>query len=89
MGSNISLGDTVEWTSQAGGYTRKKRGTVVEVVPPCALPDVKFRVDSTGLSRRSESYVVHASHDGRGGARNYWPIASKLTKVEPDTQPAA
>jgi hypothetical protein len=31
---DYAVGDTVEWTSQAGGITKTKRGKVLKFIPP-------------------------------------------------------
>ena len=36
----FKVGDTVEWSSQSGGYTEDKRGVVAAVVPVGAVPTV-------------------------------------------------
>ncbi len=77
----FTLGDVVEWTSQAHGRQKTKRGMIVQVVPP------KGRVNKTqfptlwkksGLSRDHESYVVHVEGP-KGGF--YWPRVIGLRKV--------
>lgn len=81
--SDIQLDDTVEWVSQAAGYTRTKVGVVVGLVPVGHLPDRDrfpslYRGSGVGMSRDHVSYVVKVT--GRGV---YWPIAKKLRKVQP------
>ena len=81
--SDIQLDDTVEWTSQAAGYTRTKVGVVVGLVPAGHLPDRDrfhslYRSSGVGMPRDHVSYVVKVT--GRGV---YWPIAKKLRKVQP------
>jgi len=79
------VGDEVEWTSQAAGITRTKRGTVIEVVPAGQFPSRKpGRNDLACLSRDHDSYVV--SVKGRG---TYWPRASQLRKVAQPADSAA
>lgn len=78
----LKVGDTVEWTSQAGGNSRTKRGVVVAVVAAGARPNrSKFpalhRWGGCGLPRSHQSYVVKV--DGRGV---YWPRSSALRRVE-------
>jgi hypothetical protein len=79
----FKLGDEVKWTSQAQGYTREKRGPVVQVLAPGEKPDPErfpaLNAKTYGnLGRNHESYVVHV--EGHG---NYWPLVSKLELVEP------
>lgn len=72
-------GDQVTWSSQAGGNTAVKTGTIIEVVPSGAKP--KTRVKDAGSPRDHESYVVAASHtdkSGRTRKANYWPLVKNL-----------
>lgn len=79
---SMKVGDEVTWTSQAGGYTRTKRGTIVAVVPARRDPRGYIprgrRLDGPGLPRDHESYLVDA---GRHGL--YWPRVSALKAVGP------
>lgn len=80
----FKVGDEVEWTSQAGGWTRTKRGEVIEVVPAESYPMKAPR--GSGFPRKVESYVVRATALGRSSnARRatYWPHASLLRPVAP------
>lgn len=76
-------GDSVEWTSQAGGSRARKVGEIVEVVPAGERP--KSAIDSSYTRRDHESYVVNAQpirFGGKKGARrNYWPRVSALKPV--------
>jgi len=70
------VGDEVEWTSQAGGYRKTKRGVVMAVVPPGGLPRLQdFRAE-TYIGRGHESYIVHVKGIGR-----YWPRVKQLRLV--------
>jgi len=74
------IGDTVEWTSQSGGYTKTKKGEVVQVVQAGHAPwPGQLKVGGVGFggSRKHESYLV------RVGNKAYWPIASKLKIATP------
>ena len=78
---NIKVGSSVEWTSQAGGTTRTKRGLVIEVVPQGTRP--KSRSKDPGSPRSHESYAIRASViDGSELQKKrtwiYWPKVSKL-----------
>jgi hypothetical protein len=78
----MKVGDHVEWTSQAGGYTKKKRGVIVAVVPAHAdvrkhLPEGKT-VDSGSLFRPQESYLVEVD----GSNYLYWPRAKYLRQPD-------
>jgi len=77
--STFKIGDEVEWTSQAGGQTRTKRGKVVEVVPPDSLPAI-YRVECI-TARDHESYIIRAVALGRADPKRrstYWPRVSQL-----------
>jgi len=81
----MKVGDQVEWTSQSGGYTRTKQGTIVEVVPPLATPKTKTR--DMGMYRPKESYIVVASvidgsENQRKTKKKYWPRARQLRLLQ-------
>lgn len=85
----FEVGDTVEWTSQAGGNTRTKHGRIAEIVPPNTRPNVP---KIAGV-RQEISYVVEVSftpHDRRGfitgptrtkKPQRYWPRTAGLKLV--------
>jgi hypothetical protein len=89
MNPVLSLGDTVEWRSQAAGVTRTKRGQIVEVVPPsCRLTS---RLKNPGIPRDHTSYVVRASVlDGSDNQKRrralYWPRVNQLILVETQSE---
>ena len=67
----MEIGDTVSWTSQAGGFSKMKTGVIVEAVLPHRSPDAKYNLQT--LSKRSStSYVVKV------GNKYYWPYRSLL-----------
>lgn len=78
------VGDTVKWTSQAGGFTKTKQGTVVAVVPAkCAprtcVPEGPFKVDKCcGAPRDHESYLVRI---GKRINLN-WPVVTNLKRID-------
>ena len=83
----FKLGQQVEWTSQANGCTRTKRGTIVRVIgsgqPFNAreFPGLQ-KGAPTGLPRQHESYIVHVpTKTGLGKGRHYWPLVSQLRLV--------
>lgn len=98
----FAIGDQVEWTSQAGGYTKTKQGTVLAVVPKDADPQevlatigmrlTDFRTKSWGSalgSRPQESYLITIpSASGHGMPMIFWPLSKNLKKAKP-TVPAA
>jgi hypothetical protein len=72
-------GSEVEWTSQAAGIRKTKRGVVLAVLPPMAEPNlvlkelgIRGRIVNPGWPRGDTSYLV------RAGGRLYWPRASLL-----------
>ena len=76
----LSVGDKVEWTSQASGYVRTKSGTVREVVPAGVMPTLGGRRILRGRShipRQTKSYVVQSA------GKWYWPLAHYLKKIGP------
>lgn len=79
MGSHrFKVGDRVSWTSQAGGYSKTKTGSVAAVVRPGEYPDRAqflslYRGAGVGIARDHESYVVTVK-----GAGVYWPRVKAL-----------
>ena len=67
----MEIGDTVSWTSQAGGFSKTKTGVIVEAIPPHYSPDAKYNLHTIS-KRSSTSYVVKV------GNKYYWPHRSKL-----------
>lgn len=84
--AQFAVGDKVQWTSQAGGYTKTKTGTVMVVVPAQTsphevhLPEVPCTLTKgIGMSTRlHESYLVHV----QGRRELYWPVVSLLRRLE-------
>lgn len=75
--ADLSVGDSVTWTSQAGGTSKTKTGTVMQVVLPGRLPDRQafpelYRHSGVGMARSETSYVVQV------GRKVYWPRTSAL-----------
>lgn len=85
----FAVGDRVSWESQAGGHSKKKTGTVIEVVAPNRTP----KTMTSGVRARStESYVVEVTHEVRRStsaikklvqkkAERYYPIVANLKLV--------
>ena len=80
-------GEKVEWTSQAGGYTKTKTGVILVVVPAGVCP--KKHANSLelvnvlppqypGCPRDHETYLVQL---GRR-TRLYWPLVRNLKSLE-------
>ncbi len=71
-GKKFKLNQAVAWTSQAGGYSKRKTGKIIEVVPAGKMPTKHTHLD-TVTTRSHESYVVLS-----GKQRIYWPRVSHL-----------
>ena len=67
----MEIGDTVSWTSQAGGFSKTKTGVIVDAVLPNRTPEEKYNL-RTSSRRRSTIYVVKV------GNKYYWPHRSLL-----------
>lgn len=95
MANRFEIDSIVEWSSQANGTMKAKRGKVVCVVPkkvkpldalnqihPLGFP-YKSHVDPRSYSRNHESYLVAVpTKKGRGRLRLYWPRVSQLRQVD-------
>lgn len=84
----FQVGDTVTWTSQAGGKSKTKTGKVIAVVPKGVnvrqwVPDGfnDSRLPQNLSFRFHESYLIQV---GRS-KRLYWPLVKYLEKVEIET----
>ena len=88
-------GDHVTWSSQSGGYSKRKVGTVVSVIAArCpvaeynddAVEETGARgLDCPGMARDHESYIVHVpTKTGRGKGKLYWPVVNKLKLASED-----
>jgi hypothetical protein len=76
----FQVGDKVRWSSQAGGVTVKKQGSIVEVVPPYTMKRTRPRDRAT--SRTHESYIVEvAGRTAKSKAVLYWPVVSLLSRA--------
>lgn len=99
MSEQFKPGDTVSWTSQAGGRTRTKLGEIVLVVPkgthplnaaiPAGVTLNESFLRKAGVIRKEESYIVRAKIVGSGGLTKrrsdlYWPLVRHL-KLVPKT----
>lgn len=69
---SFAVGGVVAWSSQAGGVEKRKRGTIVAVVPAGRTPSSIDAAYKFASSRTHESYVVDV--DGE----LYWPLVPKL-----------
>ena len=74
----FDIGDTVSWSSQAGGHAKKKVGVVVAIVAAGQYPSREdfpslHRSAGVGMHRDHPSYVVRVK-----GAGLYWPRAKTL-----------
>lgn len=85
----FTVGDAVSWESQAGGFSKRKEGVVVAIVPANEdtdgyVPD-GMKVDASGWPRKHESYLVQV-----GNSKDlYWPLVSKLESAQPQKEPKA
>jgi len=92
--NRFTVGDEVEWSSQANGTMKIKKGRVVAVVQaerkpwgdflmsePAVPRDYVSTIDCRSLARDHESYVVAVGSDRRK-TRLYWPRVSQLRKVQ-------
>lgn len=95
--SQFKVGDSVQWTSQAGGSTKTKIGTVVALVPGgrSSAEHVRSEVDRRvragthrsafggGWDRPEPSYLVEVPQGTTARAKPvlYWPVASRLRRA--------
>ena len=95
----FEVGQTVSWTSQGGGTSTVKTGTIFKVVPagktpadsrmPVAVsfPDHQLMFDGARSTVRSDgdSYLVEVRPEkGNAKSRLYWPRTNAL---RPEGQP--
>ncbi len=83
----FGIGDTVRWSSQAGGVRKEKVGEVVAVVAAKSLPNREqflslYKGAGIGISRDHESYVVRV-RTGKTATKDYWPRVNSLSAVYP------
>jgi hypothetical protein len=75
----MEIGDQVQWTSQAKGCSRTKRGVIVAVVPAWQgvreFVPLGMKIDGPGAPRASETYLVQV------GQRLYWPRVTSLKLI--------
>ncbi len=79
--SQFVVGNRVTWSSQAGGYVRRKTGYIIENVPPYQSPIQRIR--GQGKPRDHESYIVRV--DGKtekAHPKFYWPVVSVLKRAK-------
>ncbi len=68
----FNLGDRIHWVSQSQGYKTAKRGQIIEVIAPRAVPAAFSGETVTHSARNHESYVVQV------GTKMYWPRVTSL-----------
>lgn len=80
----FAVGDRVQWTSQSAGSCVTKVGTVEKVVRVFEdVQKITQELDGPGSPRPHTSYLVRVpAKTSRGRGKLYWPVVSKLTKVE-------
>jgi len=83
----FQIGDTVTWTSQAGGNAKTKTGKVTWIIPAGCLAGSYQLVEQgfsthrcQGRERDHESYLIQVGKS----KRLYWPLVKYLKPV-PDT----
>lgn len=87
VAEKFNVGDTVTWSSQAGGHTKVKTGVIEEVVSPKNYPNRErfpqlFNGSGTGLYRDDVSYVVRVpGKTPKSAGTLYWPRAGALKKA--------
>lgn len=88
----FNVGDSVTWTSQAGGNTKTKTGKVVAVIPggpssgEQAGKEIRSRVRAGthrsafggGWARAEDSYVIEVPQGPKAKPVLYWPVAKVL-----------
>lgn len=79
----MNIGDTVSWTSQAAGTTKRKTGKIVAVVPagkdPALYVPKGLLINAwRGDERDHESYLVRVGNK----KLLYWPRVSQLKEKE-------
>lgn len=84
----FQIGDTVIWTSQAGGNAKTKTGKVAAVVQEslevqyvfqAVLQDKGFKLrDVSLLPRNHESYLIQVGKS----KRLYWPLVKYLKRAD-------
>lgn len=79
----FQVGDTVTWTSQAGGNTKTKTGRVIAIVPANSNPRLAlplgFKLKSDALMMRDhESYLIQVGKS----KWLYWPLVKYLKPVD-------
>lgn len=100
--SKFKVGDPVKWSSQAGGSTTKKEGTVIAVIEGgCGSARKAARIMSSfkdthrsayggGSDRPGVSYIVSVAAGKSSKAKDvlYWPIAKNLIDNRPRAKKA-
>lgn len=88
----FKVGDEVSWRSSSSGTTKKKKGSILKVVPAGYYPSQllggnyemgnKYKVMFDGLGREDESYLVLVPAPRGGKPRLYWPRVKHLKLVK-------
>lgn len=92
MSGKFRIGQSVKWTSQAGGHVRTKQGKIVMIVPATLsallrvlenkFPDCSVaNTYGHGYPRDHESYIVRVSSGTKAKDKLYWPRVSALELV--------
>jgi len=82
--NKFQIGDTVIWTSQAGGKSKTKTGKVIAIAP--AQRALSLLIPEGFTCRALEGFRLHESYLIQVGKskRLYWPLVKYLEKV-PET----
>jgi hypothetical protein len=81
---SFQVGDVVEWTSQAGGYKKTRRGKIMFLVPGGRHPRTIVSPECVPAGtkytspRKEDSYLVLVGNK----LRYYWPRVKHLKLVE-------
>jgi hypothetical protein len=83
---SFEIGDKIEWESQAGGKTTRKRGEIRYVIEDYEYVSSKnyplHRTMFDSGRRKHKSYLVSVPSTGRGKYKLYWPRVSALRKAK-------
>lgn len=85
----MNIGDTVFWDSQSQGFSKRKKGIIIAIIPagiaPLNTEYADLLPDGAGsLPRKETSYIVAVpGKTERAKAKHYWPRTSALILQQP------
>ncbi len=88
----ITVGDTVRWTSDGNGKRKERRGIVVHIIEPGQTPNARLIAQAqsasesfeVGFARSQVSYIVRVERVNKKSKNKvFWPKVSTLVKVHP------